>query len=64
MIGACWRGHLQIAHVLVANGASANDRNVDGDTALDLAREWSHGHVVAYLEGLLQQGTTIRNDPE
>ena len=46
---AAWYGYLAIAKRLLEGGADWTLKTNDGETALDLAREWGQSEVVALL---------------
>ena len=53
---SCMNGHLSIAQFLLQTGANIHDRAVDGDTALIMAANAGHMHVVHWL---IQKGSLI-----
>jgi len=48
---AAAEGHLEVARVLVLNGAAIDTVDRDGDTAKKFAREKGHSAVLELLEG-------------
>ena len=39
MLWAAWKGHKEVAELLIANGADVNAKNEDGETPLDFTKQ-------------------------
>ena len=50
---AALHGHLEVVKLLLQHGADLNKKNIDGKTALDIAKLQKHISVINYLSGLL-----------
>ena len=46
---AAYSGHTEVVKVLIEKGACINAKNIDGDTAADLAEEEGYKNIVALL---------------
>ena len=49
MYHAAWRGHKEVAELLIAKGADVNMKDVEGVTPLHLAADRGHTEVVELL---------------
>jgi hypothetical protein len=50
LMGAAFHGRIATVEFLIANGANANARDIDGNTVLDMARIGGKADVVKFLE--------------
>ena len=39
LLWAAWKGHKEVAELLIANGADVNAKNEDGETPLDFTKQ-------------------------
>ena len=49
MHNAAWKGHVEIAKLLIVKNADVNAKDVEGQTPLDWAEEEKHTEIVDLL---------------
>ena len=63
MIMASFNGHVECVKILLAADANALHKSDDGDTALDLAIQYKHPAVVAFLRAHLEAKSEAEANP-